>query len=129
IILHQVEGIELCPRSAQQLREVREALDVLQATEVSRVPDRPVLALFPEQPLGGRPGVWCRAGAASSDSVLRLSLLYPHNDLFSFADPLSRQNARPRKPQTKCRPRIRLAALTRTGVVLGEETTWGASRL
>src|SRR5262245_43544363 len=88
--------MELRPRGAQQLREVSHALDVLQSTKVSHVPYSPVFALFAEQPPGGRPGVWRRAGLSGSGSVPRLSLLYPHVCLFSSADPLSRQERRPR---------------------------------
>src|SRR5215813_10176183 len=72
-------------------------LSFLQATEVSRVPDRPVFALFAEQPPpGGRPGVWHRAGSDGSDRFPRLSVLSHHEGLSSFAATLSRQKGRPR---------------------------------
>src|SRR5207248_1089049 len=89
---------------------------------------RPVFTLFTEQCLIGRPGVWYRAGSGGSDSVTQLSLLSPHDCLFSVAYTRSRQQARPRRHILGVVLRIRSVAPTRTGVVLGEGRTWGASR-
>src|SRR5262249_38307059 len=70
-------------------------LAVLQSKELSRIPYRPVFALFAEQPPGRRPEVWRRADIGSSASVPRLILLYPHDGLSSFAETRSRQKGRP----------------------------------
>src|SRR5262249_2893350 len=87
----QVEGMELCPRGAQQLHEVRQALGVLQSTEMTVVPQGPVFPLFTEQSPFARPESWPQAGCGDSNSFTRLSLLYHHGCLFSFADTLSQQ--------------------------------------
>src|SRR2546426_12719440 len=49
----QVEGMEVPPRRAQQLREVCQALTILKSKYCACVPERPVFTLSAENSLGG----------------------------------------------------------------------------
>ena len=68
----QVECMEVPPRRAQQLREVRQALTILKSKYCSCVPERPVFTLSAENCLVGRQRAWQRVRRGGSHTFARL---------------------------------------------------------